>query len=409
MRAVDPRGDTHIGNRADAAHHVERHEADHHRETLEALVAIGELVVEEEVPGHGGEGGDRLRPVEGHREGERLVQREEMHGKTRRADEGEQDEADGNAIAGELGKQQAQVFEHHHVVELALAVLAGAEHERQLDDFERAAARCQNVEQDLEAARRELGRERLEGGPVDHEEAAHGVGQRDAEQALREQGRGRAAALAHAGEALLGAAALDEARADGEIGPGFDLLQHRRQQFFVVLQIAVHDGDGAGGGGQHALDAGAGEAPATDAPDAAHTRVGAGNLAHRLGGPVRAIVVDENHLPLDRLERLAQARHENGNVTNFVERGNDHRQRRRGGRGRARGSGRELGKHLLIVTLRCGARAAYRLPGGSGNRLMCQNHRQFKNSGERGKARCILRGGLWQERPTSRRRHARPC
>ena len=47
-------------------------------------------------------------------------------------------------------------------VELALAMLALAEHERQLDDAQAAARRRHDVEQDLEALRGELRRERLE-------------------------------------------------------------------------------------------------------------------------------------------------------------------------------------------------------------------------------------------------------
>jgi hypothetical protein len=73
---------------------------------------------------------------------------------------------------------------------------------------------------------------------------------------------------------------------------------HARQQRLVVLQVAVHHGDGARGRGEHALDAGAGQALAADAPQTAHARVGTCDGADDPGRAIWAVVVDEDHFPL---------------------------------------------------------------------------------------------------------------
>ena len=76
-----------------------------------------------------------------------------------------------------------------------------------------------------------------------------------------------------------------EAAGDGLVGTRVPMTRlpslrdqggvHFRQDRFVVLEIAVDDGDEIGAGGEPPLDHGAGETDAVDAPQAAQPRVAA--------------------------------------------------------------------------------------------------------------------------------------
>src|SRR5215467_8268414 len=92
-----------------------------------------------------------------------------------------------------------------------------AEREGNLDRLQVALRGRDDVEQDLEALRRELRRDLLELVAPDHEEAAHGIGDRDAEHAPGNPGRERTEASALPVKTA-GAAALDIAAADHEFG-----------------------------------------------------------------------------------------------------------------------------------------------------------------------------------------------
>ncbi len=96
-------------------------------------------------------------------------------------------------------------------------------------------------------------------------------------------------------------------------------VEHVGKQAFVVLEVAVHDGDVRGGGGKGALDHGAGQSAAADAPDAAHARVGGAEAARRIGGAIRAVVVHEDHLPGDATQRLVELGDEGADVGRLVE------------------------------------------------------------------------------------------
>ena len=96
-------------------------------------------------------------------------------------------------------------------------------------------SRCEYVEQDLEALRGKLGRQRLEAVAADHEEAAHRIGDADLQQALGDSGRQQAEAGALLVETIR-AAALDITAADGEFGLSVPQRgEHRGQLRFVVL------------------------------------------------------------------------------------------------------------------------------------------------------------------------------
>ena len=144
---------------------------------------------------------------------------------------------------------------------------------------------------------REMAHGVLEDAAAHHEEAAHRVGDRGLAHDARQAG-GEAADLGAALVPRAEAAAGDVARADDEIvGLVLQGLEHARQQALVMLQIGVHDGDEGCGRGEHALDAGGREAAPADALQAAHARIALRHGAHRFGGAVARIVVDEDRLP----------------------------------------------------------------------------------------------------------------
>ena len=78
----------------------------------------------------------------------------------------------------------------------------------------------------------------------------------------------------------IGAAALDIAAADGEFClPVLQCSEHPRQLRFVVLQIGIHHGHERRARCQNTFDARAGQPAASNAPDAADTRILSGELA----------------------------------------------------------------------------------------------------------------------------------
>ena len=101
-----------------------------------------------------------------------------------------------------------------------------------------------------------------------------------------------------------------------------------------MLEVAVDDGDEIGAGGEPALDHGAGEAGAVDAAQAAHPRIVARDGESDVVGAVGGIVVDDDHLPRQAVERgfqpLEQPRHVGGLAVGR----DDDRQRRAGRRRR---------------------------------------------------------------------------
>ena len=113
---------------------------------------------------------------------------------------------------------------------------ARAEGVGNFDRAQLAARGRDDVEQDLEALRGKLRRQLLEAVAADHEEAAHGIGDLDAEHALGDFGRQRTGAGALLVETV-GAAALDIAAADHEFG--LAALQQRRASSAVASRRAA--------------------------------------------------------------------------------------------------------------------------------------------------------------------------
>ncbi|GCC47364.1 hypothetical protein chiPu_0031656, partial [Chiloscyllium punctatum] len=212
----DRERDADIGEQADAADQIEQQQAAQDANTLQPLVAVGQEIVEDEVAGHrhdrtGGLGLREWRLEQFQRD----EQHREMHQQAEPADRGEQDEAQRDQVVGQFRQHEAEEVERNHRVELALAMLAGAESVGNLDGAQLALRRRDDVEQDLEALGRELRRELLEAVPADHEEAAHGIGDLDLQRAARDLGGEGAGAGALLVEAV-GLVALDVAAADHE-------------------------------------------------------------------------------------------------------------------------------------------------------------------------------------------------
>ncbi len=171
-----------------------------------------------------------------------------------------------------------------------------------LDDAQLPARRQDHVDQDLEAVRRQSRRQPRDDVAPDHEKAAHRVGDARAGDPVEEPPAEVAELLPRRRQAALRPVA--HPRADREIaGAGFELAVHLRQDRLVVLQVAVDHRDIIGARGHPALDHRAGKAVAVDAPETAHARVGRGETEGDVRGSVGRIVVDDDHLPRQAVER----------------------------------------------------------------------------------------------------------
>src|SRR5690349_18647116 len=99
-----------------------------------------------------------------------------MHEQAERTDQAEQHEAERDDVMRQLRKHKAEEIQRDHGVELALTMLPRAEGVGNLHRAQLAVCGGDDVEQDLEALRREVWRQLLEAVAADREEAAHGIG-----------------------------------------------------------------------------------------------------------------------------------------------------------------------------------------------------------------------------------------
>ena len=185
-----------------------------------------------------------------------------------------------------------------------------------------------DVEQDLEALRGKLRSQLLEAIPADHKEAAHGIGDADAQQALGDPGCKGAGAGPLLVETIR-VAALDIAAADREFClPVLQQGKHLRKLRFIVLQVGIHHRHKGCARCQDAFNARPGKSTASNSPDTADTRILSGETAYNIRGPIGRIIVNEYDFPIDArqcvLELLEQLRY----VHTFVERGHDDRKLR---------------------------------------------------------------------------------
>ncbi len=99
-----------------------------------------------------------------------------------------------------------------------------------------------------------------------------------------------------------------------------------------MLQVGVHDGDIGRAGGQDPFDGCPGQSAPADAAQTAYASVHGGKPFHHIGRAVGRIVVDENGLPRDILQRPVQTLKQDGDIAALLERRNDNGEF---GRGRA--------------------------------------------------------------------------
>jgi len=78
---------------------------------------------------------------------------------------------------------------------------------------------------------------------------------------------------------------------------GLEGLQHFRQQTFIVLEVAIHDGDKGGRAGQNTFNHSARQPASSHAMQALDPGIFRSNGLDLGGGAVRGIVIDENDLP----------------------------------------------------------------------------------------------------------------
>ena len=183
-----------VGQQAQRAGQPElRPAAQQRSEAAQALVGIGQFIVEHEIEAHGDYRGHAVGDDEGRLLGPVTVdkflakngllddpQRPQLHCHTHRANRAEQREPRRDDPPEPLVVKPDEEFKHHCLIELALALRAGGEIHRQFLDPQRLLHRRQNIEQDLEADARKPVRVCPQQISVEHEITAHGIGKLDA-------------------------------------------------------------------------------------------------------------------------------------------------------------------------------------------------------------------------------------
>ena len=247
MLQIERARDADIGHRAEPADQHEHHQSPHHREPAEPLVAIGDRVVELEVSRHGDHRRHGLRGRETEPRAAPGEQHDEIDEHADGAHDGEGDEAERQDGARRLVEQQAGELQQHEHVELALAAHAGLEAHRHLAHPQAARRREHEIDQDLEALRREARGEPLEERARQGEEPAHRVGEPHRQHRLRHP-------RAEIGDAVpprrgepFRIAPGEMAASHHEIGlPVAQDAQHLGQPGLVVLEVPVDHRDEGG-------------------------------------------------------------------------------------------------------------------------------------------------------------------
>ena len=186
----------------------------------------------------------------------------------------------------------------------------------------------QHVQQYLEAHARKLAHAAVQHLAAQHEKAAHRVRHRllqdQSAHARGQQTHGLARLVPVARAATFGVT-----RSNHHLGTRVNSLQHLRQHSLIVLQICIHHSNDWGSRSHHALNAGRGQAPAANALQATHARIGARHFAHQRSRGVGRVVIYKYGLPACFPQRLLQAPQQLGNIAGLIESGNNNRQTQR--------------------------------------------------------------------------------
>jgi hypothetical protein len=148
-----------------------------------------------------------------------------MHEQAGGPDHCKQEEAQRHHVAGEFRQHEPQEIQRHRRIELALAMQPRTERVGNFLDAQIAARGGNDIKQDLEALRGELRRQLFEAIAANHEEAAHGIGDLDAQHSPGDFG-GKGADAGPLLVETICAAARDIATADHKVG--FSTLQQRQ-------------------------------------------------------------------------------------------------------------------------------------------------------------------------------------
>lgn len=317
-------GETDIGPGAEGACDAEADETERDIETFQPAVAVGDLVVEEEIARHGGEGRPGLRVREAQVKTQ-IEQREagHVHDKPKRTDERKNNEARRQRAARQFAQDEEQVFDADADIELAAAVDAVAEMVADFTNADGPFAGGENIEQDFEAAAVQAVHNFAEEALAKQEEAAHWIRQFASED-------GTADALAEtaqeytAGGEVAHAAAIGISGGDDDIERLFlQLLQHAGEDALVVLKIGVHHGNTGGGSGENSFDAGGGETAAADTTEQTNAAIFKGVRGDEVRSAVGRIVIDEDDFPIETFESGGNAGDDFGDVLPFIEGGED--------------------------------------------------------------------------------------
>jgi hypothetical protein len=208
-------------------------------------------------------------------------------------------------------------------VQLALAALARTELVGDVNDLQCLIAACNDIEQDLEADRRELGYRREKGVAPYHEKPAHGIAESCASDPVR-NARGKSAHGKPIAVPITDIPTFNVTAADNDVGiGGGEGLVHLVKRVFVMLAIGIHDGHDRCRGRHDAFHTSRRQAPATEAMQAPYPWINLGNLSYGRSGAVGRAIIDKNNLPSDAGKRFGNRGDHIDDVVSFIERRHD--------------------------------------------------------------------------------------
>ena len=269
----------------------------------------------------------------------RQLQQDREHGHVddhpQRADGAEQREPRGDDPPQPLVVEPDQELEHHRPVELAFALGPRGKFEGEFLDLHRRLRGSKNIEKDLEADPRKLGRGRAQVAAAHHEIAAHRIAEgHPGDLARKRVGKARGA---HPIGPVprRGARAFAKPRGIREVAfPRDQRREHAGQQRRIVLMVGVHHRHQWRGGRTHPLDRRRGQPAPPDPLDHADARVARGNRAGFVGGAVGAVVVDDHRLPRGAGQRRVEPFDQRAQVAALVVGRQDYRKFQRHRRSR---------------------------------------------------------------------------
>ncbi len=334
--------------RAERTRHIEAYQSAEHAPALEAAIAEGDQVIEEEVPRH--RQPDRQAVID-HvlfivlvavdrklaRQSQEVmpeVQQDGVNHHAAQAHAGEQNELGRQQPARCLFHQQGAQVQHHTQVKFGDAALALPQRRLDLAEAGLAWRRCRDIEQDFEADTGQLGPRRQIIFPRHQEAAAHRIGQRHLKHQAGRPGRRLRAQVADTAQSRFRRADIT-GDADQILVALHDHLGQGADRQWIVLPIAIHDAEIAAIGDIPALDGGRGQAALIDPDMQLHIRSRFGNIEHLCGRVVGGIVVHHDDFVADAGQGIADLVHNAANGCSFIQGADNQAEIRLGSRSRS--------------------------------------------------------------------------